>query len=132
MANKKVGLSDSEWKILKVLWEHYPLSCRQIENQLKEDTGWTRHDIFSFLKRMEVKGAVHRKEASPHHLYYPILDYQEAVADETRSFLKKLWDGNLGLMVSSMVREEKLGEKEIDELMKSLQEAKKGLGGELK
>lgn len=125
MISKKVALSDAEWKIMRLLWERSPLSCRQIEDALKEETGWSRHDIFSFLKRMEAKGALRREDANP-QLYYPLLDYNEAVTGETRSFVGKLWNGNLGLMVSTMIKNEQLDEEEIDELLKALQAAKRG------
>ncbi len=125
MTNKKAALSDAEWKIMRLLWEQSPLSCRQIEDVFKEETGWTRHDIFSFLKRMETKGALRREDGNP-QLYHPLLDYNEAVTGETRSFVGKLWDGNLGLMVSTMIKNEHLNEEEIDELLKALQEAKRG------
>ena len=125
MANKKAALSDAEWKIMRLLWERAPLSCREIEDALKEETGWTRHDIFSFLKRMEAKGALRKEDANP-QLYYPLLDYDEAVTGETRSFVGKLWNGNLGLMVSTMIKNEQLDEEEIDELLKALQAAKRG------
>jgi BlaI family penicillinase repressor len=128
MIRKKAVLSDAEWRIMRLLWERSPLSCRQIETALKEETGWTRHDIFSFVKRMEAKGALRREEASP-QLYYPLLGHDEAVAGETRSFVGKLWDGNLGLMVSTMIKNEQLDEAEIDELLRALQEAKKARGG---
>lgn len=124
MISKKLALSDAEWKIMSLLWERSPLSCRQIEDALKEKTGWTRHDIFSFLKRMEAKGVLQKEDASP-QLYYPLLDYDEAVTGETRSFVGKLWKGSLGLMVSTMIKNEQLDEEEIDELMKALQKAKK-------
>ncbi len=123
MIKKRVTLSDSEWKIMKLLWKYSPLSCRQIEDALKEGTGWTRHDIFSFLKRMERKGAIRREDITP-QLYYPLLDYNEALSGETRSFVGKLWDGNLGLMVSTIIKNEQLSGEEINEMMKALQEAK--------
>ncbi len=125
MENKKAALSDAEWKIMRLLWERSPLSCRQIEDTLKEETGWTRHDIFSFLKRMESKGVLQRENGNP-QLYHPLLDYNEAVTGETRSFVGKLWNGNLGLMVSTMIKNEQLDEEEIDELLKALQAAKRG------
>ena len=87
---KKIKLAETEWKIMLLLWKQSPLSCRQIEDRLKEETGWTRHTIISFLKRMIAKEAVRMEESSPVRLYYPLLDREEAVLDETRSFIAKL------------------------------------------
>lgn len=123
MTNKNINLSDSEWKIIKALWDNAPLSCRQIEETLKADTGWTRHDIFSFLKRMEAKGAIRKTDSSPQR-FYPLLDYEQTVSTETSSLLGKLWNGNIGLMISTMIKQEQLDDTEINQLLSVIQKAK--------
>ena len=61
---KKVNLSDAEWKIMNVLWEQAPRTMMQITNALKAETGWTKHTVMSFLKRMEEKDALHYEEGA--------------------------------------------------------------------
>lgn len=121
--DKKVKLTDTEWKIMMLLWEESPLTVRQMEDALKEETGWTRHTIISFLKRMIEKGYIRMEEGSPARLYYPLLDKNETVLQETRSFAKKIFDGKVGLLVSSLVESEDITEDEINSMIKSLKQA---------
>ena len=120
--DKKVKLTDTEWKLMMLLWEASPLTVRQMEDSLKEETGWTRHTIISFLKRMIEKGYVHMEEGSPARLYYPILDKNETVLQETRSFAEKIFNGKLGLLVSSLAESEDITEEEINSIIKSLKQ----------
>ena len=53
---KKVKLTDAEWKVMTILWDSSPRTMMEITNALKEETGWTKYTVMSFLKRMEEKG----------------------------------------------------------------------------
>ena len=119
---KKAKLTDTEWKIMMLLWEESPLTCRQIEDSLKEETGWTRHTIISFLKRMIEKGYIYMEERSPAKLYYPLLDKNDTVLQETRSFAEKIFNGKLGLLVSSLAESEDITEDEINSMIESLKQ----------
>lgn len=119
---EKTKLTDTEWKIMMLLWEKSPLTCRQIEDAAKEETGWSRHSIISFLKRMMKKNYVRMEEASPARLYYPLLNKDETVLQETRSFVNKVFDGKMGLLVSSLADNGDITNEEIDSMIKLLQQ----------
>lgn len=115
-------LSDAEWKIMEVLWEQSPRTMMEITNALKEETGWTKHTVMSFLKRIEEKGALHYEEGEKAKLYYPDLKKEDASLQETEEFLNKVFHGKIGLMLNAMVQQKALSKEEIDELYQILQE----------
>lgn len=115
-------LSDAEWKIMEVLWEQSPRTMMEITNALKEETGWTKHTVMSFLKRIEEKGALHYEEGEKAKLYYPDLKKEDASLQETEDFLNKVFHGKIGLMLNAMVQQKALSKTEIDELYQILQE----------
>lgn len=119
----KAKLTDTEWEIMMLLWKKSPLTCRQIEDALKEETGWSRHSIISFLKRMMKKNYVCMEEAKPARLYYPLLNKNETVLQETRSFVEKVFNGKLGLLVSSLADSDDITKDEIDSMLNSLHQA---------
>ena len=115
-------LTDSEWKIIDVLWEGSPRTLRQIIDSVYERTGWSKHTVISFLKRMEQKGSIIAQESKPAKLYYAAIDKQSVVNNETDYMLKKLYGGNSALLVSNMA--EKLSSDDIEEMIAILQNAK--------
>jgi BlaI family penicillinase repressor len=124
----KVGLTDAEWQIIQLLWEHAPLTISQIEKTLKDKTGWSKHTVISLLKRMMSKGTVRAEDDGRVKLFWPVPGKEDVYAEETQSFLKRLYNGKIGLMLSAMVDKEDLADSEIDELMEILQKSKGGGG----
>ena len=118
-----IKLSESEWKVISLLWEKAPQTMMQITNHFKETTGWTKHTVMTFLRRMEEKGAVHYEEGERAKLYYPDIEKDEAVLQETEEFLEKVFDGRMGLMLNTMVEKKALSKDEIAELYEILKKA---------
>ena len=108
---------------MKLLWEESPKTMMQITNLLKETTGWTKHTVMTFLKRMEEKEAIHYEEGGRAKLYYPDIKKEEVVLQETEEFLHKVFDGRMGLMLNTMVEKKVLSKSEIDELYDILKKA---------
>lgn len=122
---KKLNISDAEWKIMNLLWEQAPRTMMQLTNALKPETGWTKHTVMSFLKRMEEKGALHYEEGEKAKLYYPDLERGEAVLQETEDFLDRVFQGKLGMMLNTMVQQKVFSQEELAELHKILEQAGK-------
>ena len=120
---KKVNLSDAEWKLMNLLWEEAPRTIMQLTNAVKEETGWTKHTVISFLKRMEEKGALHYENGEKAKLYYPDLKREEAARQETEDFLERVFQGRMGMMLNTMVQQRALSKEELAELHKILEQA---------
>lgn len=112
---------------MNLLWEEAPRTMMQITNDLKDETGWTKHTVMSFLKRMEEKGALHYTEGEKAKLYYPDLEREEAALRETEDFLGRVFQGKLGMMLNTMVQQRALSQKELAELHEILEEAGKDM-----
>lgn len=123
MNTNKIKLSEAEWKVMNLLWEESPKTMMQITNLLKETTGWTKHTVMTFLKRMGEKKAIHYEEGGRAKLYYPDIKKEEAALQETEEFLHKVFDGRMGLMLNTMVEKKVLSKSEIDELYDILKKA---------
>ena len=110
-----IRLSEAEWKVMNVLWEEAPQTMMQLTRRFQESTGWTKHTIMTFLKRMEDKGAVFYESGVRAKLYYPKIERQEAVLQETEEFLERVFDGKM--------EQKALSGKEIAELYEILRRA---------
>ena len=118
-----VRLSVAEWKVMNLLWQESPRTMMQITNHFKETTGWTKHTVMTFLRRMEEKRAIHHEEGEKAKLYYPDIKRDEAALQETEDFLDKVFDGRMGLMLNTMVEKNALSKEEIAEMYEILRRA---------
>ncbi|WP_024736775.1 BlaI/MecI/CopY family transcriptional regulator [Enterocloster asparagiformis] len=126
---KKIGLSETEWKLMDELWEEPPKTITQLTRALEEDTGWGKNVIITMLKRLEAKGAVRHEEGERAKQFYPAVSREDTAQEETRGFLNRVYSGSLGLMVDAMVNSRSLSDREIEELKEILKKAEEGRNG---
>ena len=126
---EKINLSDGEWKLMNLLWQNPPKTITQLTKELEQATGWGRNVIITMLKRLEAKGAVRHEEGERAKLFYPSVERDGAVLEETRGFLNRVYQGSLSLMVNAMVRSSELSDEEIEDLKAILDKAEEGRHG---
>ena len=120
---EKINLSDGEWKLMNLLWQNPPKTITHLTKELEQTTGWGRNVIITMLKRLEAKGAVCHEEGERAKLFYPCVERDGAVIEETRGFLNRVYQGSLSLMVNAMVSSSELSDEEIEDLKAILDKA---------
>lgn len=126
---EKINLSDGEWKLMNLLWQNPPKTITQLTKELEQATGWGRNVIITMLKRLEAKGAVRHEEGERAKLFYPSVERDGAVLEETRGFLNRVYQGSLSLMVNAMVSSSELSDEAIEDLKAILDKAEEGRHG---
>ena len=124
MEEKTIGLSNSEWYIMENLWESSPKTATQLIKAMEEETGWAKSTTKTVLKRMEQKGLIAYREGAKAREYYPLLRREEVVESETSSFLNRIYNGSLGLLVNTLVKKQDIPEEEMEELYNIILEAR--------
>ncbi|GAA0079275.1 CopY/TcrY family copper transport repressor [Clostridium sp. CTA-5] len=123
---KVYSISESEWKIMNVLWEQPDLELSDIVENLK-DNEWSYSTIKTLLKRLVDKGVVIADKTSGRNFKYkPAVEEQECKIKEAKSFLAKVFDSSLSMFVSTLVKESNLSQKDEDELMKIINKMEDG------
>lgn len=117
-------VSDAEWKIMSLLWDEEPKTMTQLTKGLLASTGWSKYTVMTYLKRMEEKGMIHHVEGEKAKLYFADLKKEEAIIQEKDHFLNKVFKGNVGLMISTMVEQNELSEDDINRLIDILEKKK--------
>ena len=115
-------LSDSEWKVLEVLWQGDGLALGPVVEALRPGTGWSRNTVLTYLTRMEGKGLVRIEKGAFPHLYRAAVKRADCAAAERRGLLEKVYRASAGQLVAAFLQEEKLTAQERDELRRLLDE----------
>ena len=111
-----VKLPASEWSVLSCLWENSPRTVMQLVSALGGQVGWAKSTTITTLRRMEEKGLVRAEQGARGKLYTPAVEREQAVTAETHSFLDRVYQGSVGLMMSAMARRQELSGDEVAEL----------------
>ena len=110
-------ISDSEWKIMEILWEKGAVTQSDIMDAL--DVKWNKNTVYTFLSRLEHKGMV-QSGGSPKR-YQAAVKREDCVEQEQKNFLNKIYHGSAGEMVAAFVEEGKLTAEEVEELKRLLE-----------
>lgn len=119
----QITLSDGEWKLMKLLWESEPRTIAQMVSALEQDVGWSKTTIFVMLKRLIAKGAVRVDDSGKLQQYYPLISKDDVAPAETDSFLSRVYDGSVGMMISALAGRHALSEDDLAALRKILADA---------
>ena len=120
--SEKVSLSNAEWRLMDFLWDQNPATIANMVHHFDGITNWDRHVIIMMLKRMEAKGAVAWKVIGRAKHYYPVIEKEQSCVQETKDFLNRIYKGSLGLMLTTMVKQETFAKEELEELRRILNE----------
>ena len=109
-------VSDSELKILKVMWQNGgAMKLRDIRKTLTPITGWEGVTVKTLLYRLVEKGVV-KSEKREAFYFSPLIDELEYNEYATGLFVEKLYDGNVKSLVAALIDGDKLTDADIQEL----------------
>lgn len=111
-----INLTNSEWYVLDCLWERSPMTVMELVAALGDRLGWAKSTTITTLRRMEEKGLVRVEQGARGKRYAPAVERDQAATAETRSFLDRVYQGSVGLMMSAMVKRQELSSDEVAEL----------------
>ena len=124
MGKESIILQQSEWYSMEKLWEESPRTIVQLYHALEVDPGWSKSTVNTLLGRMVDKGIVYYEDGGKARQYYPKVRREDAARAETESLLKRVYQGSVSLMMSSLVKKNALSDEEIDELYEILRKAR--------
>lgn len=122
-ASDSISISTAEWAVMELLWENAPQSSPDLCETLAKSQSWKRPTTMTLLRRLMDKGVITATGGAKRWLYAPAVDRERCIAQETRGFLDRLFQGALLPMVAHCLEHQKLSRKELSELRAMLDEA---------
>lgn len=109
-------ISEAEFEVMKIVWKYAPISTRDITEKLLQTTNWSPKTIQTLIKRLVTKGALTYEKQSRMFIYTPAVKENEYIGQESNSFLKRYYNGDITAMVSAYIENDRLSESELDTL----------------
>ena len=116
-------ISESELEVLKILWDSGEATSSQIVDKLVQTTDWKPKTIQTLITRLVTKGAIKTdKINSKTFIYSPNVSEAEYKNHANKSFVERIYNGSISLMLTSFIKEQKLSRQDINELKKLLED----------
>ena len=119
MAKKPVELGEGELAVMRVLWDHGPLTVRDVMTRLHERGKTVAYTtVLTFLTRLEQKGVVASNKNETAYIYRAKVSRESVSATRIRSLLEQLYDGAAAPMVLQLIENERFSAEELAQLRK--------------
>ena len=115
-------ISESEWKIMKVLWKKSPQPAYDIIETLAASEAWQPNTIKTLLSRLYKKKALGVKKYKNLYLYHPLVTEEQCVHAESQTFLERVFGGSVKPLLVHFVKKQKLTVADLEELKRLLKE----------
>lgn len=110
--------TQSELKILQILWDQGPSSVREVHEKISEnkDSGYTT--TLKLMQIMAEKGHADRDTSSRTHIYCASMSENEAKKDILTSFISSTFKGSATSLVLQALGNNETSQEDLDEIKK--------------
>ncbi|MEN6575119.1 MAG: BlaI/MecI/CopY family transcriptional regulator [Phycisphaerales bacterium] len=116
MAIRNHELTEAEWDIIQVVWEHEPCAAPTVQEELVARKKWTYSTVKTLMDRMVLKGLLTTERIRNLMLYRSAISQQDAQRGELMKAVKRAFGGAFTPMMQFMLDSDTLSRKELDDL----------------
>ena len=109
-------ISGAEFEVMKIVWKSAPINTNEITERLLKTTSWSAKTIQTLIKRLVTKGALTYEKQGRVFVYTPLVEENEYISQQSNSFIKRFYDGDISAMLSSYLENNQLSETELNHL----------------
>lgn len=113
---------ESEYRFCLILWEHEPVSSRELVAFCKEQLGWKKSTTYTVIKRLSERGVLKNEKS----VVTSLISKEEVQAAEIDELVDKKFEGSLPAFVAAFTKHQRISEKEIDEMQAMIDRYRRG------
>jgi BlaI family penicillinase repressor len=121
-------ISNAEWEVMKIIWNHPGITSINIIQALKGKSQWKPATVKSLINRLLNKNAIEFNKLGNEYLYFPLVSEDECIKLESQSFINKVFNGSIKSMLLTFVESKEISETDIEELKNILNQSTKTKG----
>lgn len=115
--------SDLEMQVLSVLWEHGPLTVRDILNRLPDGKDRAYTTVLTIMQGMTRKELVTRTKEGTAHVFHPAVSRDEVLQPVMSRLLRNVFGGNPTHVVQALFDSTDVTSDDLAEIRKLIDDA---------
>lgn len=121
----KDQLTPKEEELMQMLWSHGQMPVSKILELYPEPKPHF-NTVSTVIRRLEAKGFVAHQAVGNSYEYYAVAKMEDFRSRSFRDFIRNYFSGSYFGAVSALVKEERISESELRELLEMVENKKKG------
>ena len=113
---------EKEYRFCLILWEHEPISRVDLAKLCEELLGWKTTTTYTVVKRLCDRGVLRNDNS----IITSLITKEQAQSAEIDGFVEEKFGGSLPAFLAAFTRKQKLSDRDLDELQKMIDQARKG------
>ena len=115
----EIRLSESECRLISVIWEDEPVNSTELVKRCEERYGWKKSTTYTILKKLEQKSAVRNENA----VVVSLVKRQQVIETEGRELLHRT-GSSLPDFFAAFLKDRKLTKEEAERIYRMIEDAK--------
>ncbi len=125
MTKKNIELFDSEWAIMRIVWDKQPCAAPTVQELLQKEKGWAYTTVKTIMDRMVKKGLLKTQKIRNLYLYSSAISESQAKKSEIMKTVKRAFNGTLTPMMQFLIENDELSENEYKQLEQLIKDRKR-------
>lgn len=115
-------IHESEYRFCLIMWEHEPVTAAELARLCNEQLEWKRTTTYTVIKRLAERGVLKNDNGT----IISIVSKDEAQAGEIGELVEKRFEGSLPAFIAAFTRQQKLTDKDLDEVQRMIDCIRRG------
>ena len=116
-------LPESELDIMMIIWEAgKSVTSAYIMEKLPKERKWANTTVLNFLARLVDRGFLEIAKQGRVNFYSPLIDENDYLQQESKSFLEKMHMGSLKSFVAALYDGSAISREELEDLKRYVEE----------
>jgi predicted transcriptional regulator len=120
MKSAKVGLTDQELEIMKVIWRRGTATVREVYEELLQQRKIAYTTVLTMMGVLERKGRLTREPSEKAYVYKPSEPRGKVVGTMVADFVKRVFDGSAKPLLVHLLENDGIDQDELEEIRQLL------------
>ena len=120
MKPRKVGLTDHELEIMKVVWRRGQASVREVYEELLASRKVAYTTVMTMMGILEQKGRLTKELADRAYIYSPAEPQGKVLGSMVSDFVKRVFNGSAKPLLVHLVENDEISQEQLDEIRRML------------
>jgi predicted transcriptional regulator len=113
---RKVGLTDQELEIMKVVWRRGRATVREVYEELLENRKIAYTTVMTMMGILEQKGRLKKLAADRAYIYSPAEPQGKVLGSMVSDFVKRVFNGSAKPLLVHLVENDEISQEQLDEI----------------